>query len=77
MKKRIFVVDDEPQLLFAVSEYLSRAGYEVIPSESGAEALDKFLESPPDLIISDIIMEEMDGYEFQRRVTALTGDGIP
>lgn len=77
MDKRIFVVDDEPHLLFAVREYLSRSGYDIVPAESGAEALDKLLEAPPDLIISDIMMEEMDGYEFQRRVSALTGDGIP
>lgn len=77
MEKRVFVVDDEPQLLYAVQAYLTRAGYQVIPSESGTEALDKLLDGPPDLIISDILMEEMDGFEFQRRVMALTGDGIP
>jgi CheY-like chemotaxis protein len=77
MEKRVFVVDDEPQLLFAVQAYLTRAGYHVIPSESGTEALDKLLDGPPDLIISDIVMAEMDGFEFQRRVMALTGDGIP
>ncbi len=77
MDKRVFVVDDEPQLLYAVQAYLTRAGYDVIPSESGTDALDKLLDGPPDLIISDILMEEMDGFEFQRRVMALTGDGIP
>jgi len=70
-------VDDEPQLLFSVTEFLTRVGYEVTPAESGGEALEHLVDLPPDLIISDIMMEEMDGYEFQQRVNALTGGGIP
>ena len=77
MRKRILLVDDEPQLLFAIQEYLSRVGYEVAVAESGEEALNLLVESPPDVIISDILMEGMDGFEFQRRVSALTGDSIP
>jgi DNA-binding response OmpR family regulator len=77
MTTQILLVDDEPQLLFSVSEYLSRLGYLVNAAESGPRALEMLVESPPDLIISDILMEEMDGFEFQRRVDALTGSGIP
>jgi len=77
VQKRILLVDDEPQLLFSVKEFLSRVGYEVTPAESGCEAIEHLVDSPPDLIISDILMEEMDGYEFQQRVSALTGGGIP
>ena len=75
--KRILLVDDEPQLLFSVKEYLRRVGYDVVPAESGPSALDVVIDSPPDLIISDILMEGMDGLEFQKRVNALTGDSIP
>lgn len=77
MDRSILLVDDEPQLLFSVREFLSRIGYDVTPAESGSQALEKLIESPPDLIVSDIMMEEMDGFEFQRRVSALTADGIP
>lgn len=77
MSKHILLVDDEPQLLFSVKEFLSRVGYQVTAVESGAEALEKLVDAPPDLIISDILMEEMDGFEFQRRVNALTGASIP
>ena len=77
MTKRILLVDDEPQLLFSVREYLVRLGYDVTSAENGAEALALLVQGPPDLIISDILMEEMDGFEFQRRVSALTGSGIP
>jgi DNA-binding response OmpR family regulator len=73
----ILVVDDEPQLLFSVREYLGRVGYDVTAAESGPEALEAILASPPDLIISDIMMEGMDGFAFQRRVQALSGAGIP
>jgi DNA-binding response OmpR family regulator len=77
MMKRILLVDDESQLLFSIKEYLSRMNYDVTPAESGSEALEKFIEFPPDLIVSDILMEDMDGLEFQRRVSALTGNSIP
>ena len=77
MSKRILLVDDEPQLLFSVQEYLSRLGYEVVPAENGNEALQLLVEAPPDLIISDVMMDEMDGFEFQRRTTTLTGDSVP
>jgi len=77
IKKRILLVDDEPQLLFSLKEFLSRVGHDVVTAESGPQALDLLVESPPDLIVSDILMEEMDGFEFQRRVNSLTGSGIP
>ena len=77
MTKNILLVDDEPQLLFSVKEYLHRIGYEVTPVADGTSALEKVMDSPPDLIISDVIMERMDGFEFQERVNALTGQSIP
>ena len=77
MPQTVLLVDDEPQLLFSLNEYLTQAGYLVTPAESGAEALDALVDAPPDFIISDIMMEDMDGFEFQRRVNSLTGDSIP
>ena len=77
MTKRILLVDDEPQLLFSVKEYLQRVGYEVTPAGDGMSALEEVMDSPPDLIVSDVLMERMDGFEFQERVNALTGQSIP
>jgi DNA-binding response OmpR family regulator len=74
---RILIVDDEPQLLFSIQEYLSHNGYDVFTAESGSEALKGMVEARPDLIISDIMMQDMDGHEFHRRVRALTGGSIP
>jgi len=77
MPQSVLLVDDEPQLLFSLNEYLTQVGYNVTPAGSGAEALDALVDAPPDFIISDIMMEDMDGFEFQRRVVSLTGDSIP
>lgn len=74
---RILVVDDEPQLLFTLRELLTLNGYDVAIAESGFDALREMAEARPDLIISDIMMQDMDGHEFHRRVRALTGGSIP
>jgi DNA-binding response OmpR family regulator len=77
MGKQILLVDDEPQLLYSLTEYFGRMGYDTTPAESGAEALGLLVGNPPDLIVSDIMMEDMDGFELQRRVKTATGDSIP
>ncbi|NLG51808.1 MAG: hybrid sensor histidine kinase/response regulator [Chloroflexi bacterium] len=77
MPKTLLLVDDEPQLLFSLQEYLRRVGYDVIAVESGPQALKAVMDAPPDLIVSDVLMEEMDGFELRQRLCALTGDSIP
>ncbi|MBC7255295.1 MAG: response regulator [Chloroflexi bacterium] len=77
MAKRILIVDDEPSLLYSLSEFLTRRGFDVLTASNGVQALQALVEAPPDLIISDILMAEMDGFAFQRRVQALTGTSIP
>lgn len=62
-KKKILVVDDEPDVLLLLNERLTRAGYEVIKAASGKEAIEKAAASSPDLIILDIAMPGMDGSE--------------
>lgn len=66
MNKRLLLVDDEPKLLRAVAATLREEGFSVITAQNGAEALVKLAESLPDLIISDIRMPVMDGYQFAR-----------
>ncbi len=63
MTKRLLIVDDEPRLLRAVAATLRDAGYFVTAARSGAEALIRLAESSPDLIISDVRMPGMDGYQ--------------
>ena len=68
MPKRLLVVDDDAGLLLAVSETLRAEGYVVITARRGSEALVRVAESMPDLIISDIRMPGMDGYQLARNL---------
>jgi len=66
MSKTIMVVDDEKRLVSLVESYLAQEGYRVVTANNGVEALPIASREKPDLIILDIMMPEMDGYEFMR-----------
>jgi DNA-binding response OmpR family regulator len=66
MSKTIMVVDDEKRLVSLVESYLVQEGYHVVSANNGKEALPIATHEKPDLIILDIMMPEMDGYEFMR-----------
>ncbi len=66
MTQSILLVDDEPRLLSLVKAYLIQSGYQVLTATNGREALLISRQEKPDLIILDIMMPEMDGYEFMR-----------
>ncbi|MEP7213459.1 MAG: response regulator transcription factor [Acidobacteriota bacterium] len=68
MPKRLLVVDDDPGLLLAVSETLRSEGYNVVTARRAGEALIRVAENLPDLIISDIRMPGMDGYQLVQKV---------
>lgn len=68
MPKRLLIVDDEPHLLRALEALLGAEGFEVTTARSGAEALVKLAQGLPDLIISDIRMPGMSGYELARQL---------
>ena len=68
MPRRLLVVDDDPGLLLAVSDTLRAEGYSVKTARRGADALTIIAQSLPDLIISDIRMPGMDGYQFVRNL---------
>ncbi|HWN11137.1 MAG TPA: response regulator transcription factor [Pyrinomonadaceae bacterium] len=68
MSKRLLVVDDEPNLLRAVAACLKSEGYEVNTARSGREALMQLAEAVPDLLVSDIRMPGMDGYQLARQL---------
>ena len=70
MSARILAVDDTPQNLRLLEALLSRDGYEVVTAASGDEALRAIAERPPDLVLLDILMPGMDGYELTRRLRA-------
>ena len=62
--KRLLVVDDDPNLVLLVKDYLEFRGYEVVAASNGLEALEVMRRLTPDLIICDVMMPEMDGYTF-------------
>lgn len=65
---RILAVDDSPDNLFLVQTILEDKGYQVSLAENGRSALAQIEKSPPDLILLDVMMPGMDGYEVTRRV---------
>lgn len=62
-KKKIMVVDDEKNLLILMREILEDAGFNVITAESGKECLNKLKKVKPDLILMDMMMPKMSGYD--------------
>jgi DNA-binding response OmpR family regulator len=67
MTKTILVVDDEKRLVSLVESYLTQEGYRVVTAFNGKEALVAARSEKPDLIVLDLMMPEMDGYEFMRQ----------
>lgn len=67
-KKTILVVDDEPRIIEAVGMNLELEGYQVSVASSGYEALKKVTGELPDLVILDVMMPEMDGFEALKRI---------
>ncbi|MEQ8969702.1 MAG: response regulator transcription factor [Coleofasciculus sp. C1-SOL-03] len=68
--KKILVVDDDRTLRITLTRALENIGYQVEQVSSGAEALEACVKNPPDLVVSDVMMPEMDGIEFCRRLRA-------
>jgi DNA-binding response OmpR family regulator len=66
----ILVADDEEDLRELVSYRLTRSGYQVIGAGDGQEALELAAECTPDVMVLDVMMPKLDGYELTRRVRA-------
>lgn len=63
MKKKILIIDDYAPLLEEVSEFLDLEGYKVETAKNGAEGVQKAITTEPDMIICDILMPELNGYQ--------------
>ena len=66
--KQLLLIDDDPNLILLVKDYLEFRGYEVITAENGREALEVLEKQLPDMMICDIMMPEMDGYAFVEQI---------
>lgn len=67
-QKRLMLVDDDPNLVLLVRDYLEFRGYDVITAENGRVALETLEQELPDLMICDIMMPEMDGYTLVQKI---------
>ncbi len=78
MAQKILVVDDDLDSVKLIGIMLQRQGYEIVAAQSGAQALVKAETENPDLVILDIMMPDMDGYEVCRRLrTNPATDSLP
>lgn len=67
-KGSILVVDDDPMNLTLLTDILELEGYQVVPAVNGKDALDKALSQPLDLVLSDVMMPEMHGFDLTREL---------
>jgi len=65
---KILAVDDRKDDLYLLQKMLEGRGYEAVPAENGKEALKKLKEFEPDMVISDILMPGMDGYQLLKEI---------
>ena len=70
MKKRVLLAEDEPNIATSLEFLLERAGYDVRLQENGSAALSDALNDPPDLMILDVMLPDLDGLEILRRIRA-------
>ena len=63
MPKEILIVDDEPSIVIPIQFLMEQQGYSVLVAENGEDALDVIYKYKPDLILLDIMLPRIDGYE--------------
>src|SRR4051794_12663108 len=68
MSQTILIVDDEPKLLDLVRTILEKDGFNVIEAHNGYEAVERVRNALPDLVLLDVMMPEMDGFEALREI---------
>jgi len=70
IRPRLLVVDDQPEMLTLSTKHLARAGFEILTATDGAVAVETALKTPVDLIIADLNMPHMDGWEMLKTLKA-------
>ena len=68
--KRILCIEDEPEMIDLIRLILGRRGFEVIGAAGGEEGLEKIRQEPPDLVLLDLMMPDMDGWEVYQQMKA-------
>ena len=74
MAKKILVVDDEPALVRMIAQALTEKGYEVLEANNGQEALRLLFTHKPDLVLLDVVMPTMDGWQTCSRIRDISSN---
>ena len=74
-RQQVLVVDDEPSIVDAVSTALRYEGFDVREATTGRAALSSAQEDPPDLVVLDVMLPDLDGFEVARRIRQAEGAG--
>jgi DNA-binding response OmpR family regulator len=67
-RKKVLIVDDEPSMVSVLQRHVSNAGYEIATATNGQEALDKIQQDELDLVLLDLMMPGMNGFETCRQI---------
>ena len=70
--KKILVVDDEPRMVQLITLNLKLEGFNVISVQNGYQALEKVTKEMPDLVLLDIMMPDMDGFETLKKIREIS-----
>lgn len=68
MKRKVLLVEDNPQNRYLITFLLQKSGYEVVIAEDGEEAVEAVPQHRPDVILMDVQLPKIDGYEATRRI---------
>ena len=71
-QRRVLVADDEPDLLYAIKLYIEDEGFSVFTAMNGFEALDVLRERIPDVVVLDVMMPDLDGFETLKQIRLLS-----
>ena len=78
MAKTVLLAEDEPNIVESITFLLERAGFDVIVATDGRQALDMALSHSPNVMVLDLMLPEIDGYEVLRRLRAdPQGENLP
>jgi len=77
MMTTILVVENDKNHLLLIEQELSSEGYNIVTAKDGCEALIKAKEYPPDLVVMDIVLPDMDGIELIERILCKSGRKTP
>lgn len=68
MTKKVLIVDDEPNIVISLEFLMSQAGYDVQVARNGEEALERIADFAPDLVLLDVMLPRVDGFDVCQRV---------